>query len=109
MVFNTLPTFYLNKFKYNLLTYNYLNKREKMRKNPIWSKKTSTVPKKLPKNGAVHIRPVSFHMDKTVDKYVVTGGGHEAVVVGGKRQALMVAHARIRVIKKHAMMHKKKK
>lgn len=73
-----------------------------------WSKKLRWVPgnvsgKKV--KGAVRIRPISFHMDKTIDKHVISGGGIKTVVVGGgrsgRKRAKTIADARIRVMQKH--------
>jgi hypothetical protein len=65
-----------------------------------WTKRLPKVPKKLPKHGAIRIRPISFHMDKTTDKYVVSGGGHKAVITGSRSRALEVAGARVKVRQK---------
>lgn len=79
-------------------------------KKPKMLKKVSSVPSKLPKKGKVSVRPVSFHMDKFTDKYVVTGGGYDPVVIGGdKRHALRIANARIRVIAKRKVARGKKR
>lgn len=76
---------------------------------PQWLKKTSSVPKRIGVHGEVGIRPVSFHMDKRIDKFVVSGGGHKPVITGGKRAALKVANARIRVMEKHRVRKMSKK
>ena len=65
-------------------------------------KKRKKVTKALQKKtkGRITITPVSFHMDKTIDKYVVRGGGYNTHVAGSKSSALTVARARERIIKK---------
>jgi len=78
-------------------------------KKVIWSKKEKTVRDKLPTKGAVRIRPVSFGMDKIIDKYVVTGAGFDPVITQGKKYALTVAKARVRVSQQHAKRKRQKK
>ena len=72
-------------------------------------KKLKTLPNKVGVHGAVSIRPVSFGMDKTIDKYIVSGGGHRPVVTGSKSQARKVANARLRVMKKRKARKKRRK
>ncbi len=56
------------------------------------------------KKGMITIRPISFGMDKTIDKYVVSGGGWDTVVHrGGKlgrKLAMTTAKAREKIMKK---------
>jgi len=56
------------------------------------------------KKGRITIRPISFGMDKRIDKYVVSGGGWKTVVHrGGKmgrKLAMTTAKAREKLMRK---------
>ena len=60
------------------------------------------------KTGMVTVRPISFHMDKIIDKYVISGGGYKTIIVQSKISMKSVLNARKRVIEKRKRRKMKK-
>ncbi|MHA1168333.1 MAG: hypothetical protein ACTSRU_10965 [Candidatus Hodarchaeales archaeon] len=62
-------------------------------------KKVKKITKQMTKKkkGGLTVRPVSFGMDKRIDKYVISGGGYNTIVAQSKTSMKTILGARKRL------------